>query len=394
MVGTRTPGHLRFDATLLVVTLILVGIGMVMVYSASSMVGETRFESSSFFFRRHLLRAMVSIALMLLVLRVDYHLFARLSGGILMVGVVLLIYLAGRRVLLGGIQRWIYLGPISFQPADLVRLGLVLYIARWLAREGDRIRDFRRGLLRPLGLIACTLGLIVVQPALGTTIAIGMILFVLLFVGRMRFLHMFLVGVAALPVLYVLTCHVAFRWRRLTAFWDPSMDAEGTGYQIKQSLLSLGTGGVFGVGLGAGRQKHLFLPEPHTDFVFSIIGEELGFVGALSILILFLVFAWRGLRIAYRTTDAEGFFMAVGLTFMIALYAFFNVAVAMGLMPTTGLPLPFISYGGSSLLLSLVGTGILLNISSQVRAESRRTGGTRSIRRRRSQRADPRVSST
>jgi cell division protein FtsW len=311
----------------------------------------------------------------------DYHLFGKLSRWILVVGILLLLHLAWLRLTAGGVRRWEYLGPLSFQPSDLVRLALVLHMAHWLARRGDKIRDFRRGLLPHLVLIGFVLGLIVLQPDLGTALLIGMILLGLLFVGRVRLLHVWLVGMGALPFLYLLVYRVEYRWDRLKAYLDPSADPMGIGYHINQSLTSLGTGGILGVGLGAGRQKHLHLPEPHTDFVFSVIGEELGFMGASFILILFLVFAWRGLRIARRAADVEGFFLATGLTLMITLYAFFNIAVAIGLVPTTGLPLPFISYGGSSLLLSLIGTGILLNISSHIRKESSRAGNVRHGRR-------------
>lgn len=388
MDGTHMSKSMRFDTILLMVTLLLVGVGMVMVYSASSVVGETRFESSSFFLKRHLFRAMISMAIMLLVLRVDYHVFGTLSRWMLVGSIFLLIHLAVQKVRFGGVWRWEYLGPISFQPSDVARLALVLYMADWLAHEGDKIRDFWQGLLRHLALMACILGLIVVEPDLGTAVLIGMILLVLLFVGRMRLSHMLFVGVASSPILYLLISRVPFRLARFREFLHLSSEPEGVGYQVNQSLLSLGTGGVFGVGLGAGRQKYLYLPEPHTDFVFSVIGEELGFVGAFLILILFLVFAWRGVQIARKATDVEGFFMAVGLTLMIVLYAFFNVAVAVDLVPTTGLPLPFISYGGSSLLLSLVGTGILLNISSYVGSESGAVRDARSTRKGRNKRRD------
>ena len=359
------------DSVLMFVTLILVVIGAVMVYSSSSVLAEVRFEGSGFFVKRHLLRALMGVAVMLLVVRINYHFFIRISKGMLLVGLGLLLILWINRGEAAGARRWIRLLGISFQPSEFIKLALVIYTANSLARKQDRIRSFTDGLLPYLLLFGVSLGLIVVQPDFGTAVTIGVILTIMLFVGHVRLFHILGVGLALVPVLYVLIFEVGYRRGRIEAFLHRGDHVEDMSYQIHQSLIALSSGGIKGVGLGQSTQKLLFLPEPHTDFVFSILGEEFGLLGTLTVLSLFLILLWRGMRIALNARDLEGFFLATGITAMICIYALFNIGVATAVLPTTGLPLPFVSYGGSSLLLTLIGVGILLSISRTGRENGR-----------------------
>ena len=364
------------DTILMLATLTLVVIGAVMVYSSSSVLAETRFEGSGFFVKRHLLRVLMGVVVMLLVARINYHMFIRFSKTLLFAGLALLLMLWIQKIVQSGndARRWIRWLGISFQPSDLVKLALVIYTADSLARKQDRIRSFADGLLPYLLLYGISLALIVVQPDLGTAITIGVVLLIMLFVGRVRLSHIVGVGLASVPILYALIFWVGYRRDRIEAFLHRGDHVEDVSYQIHQSLIALSSGGIKGVGLGQSTQKLLFLPEPHTDFVFSIIGEEFGLLGALTVLSLFLILLWRGMRIALNARDLEGFFLATGITAMICVYALFNIGVATAVLPTTGLPLPFVSYGGSSLLLTLVGVGILLSISRRGKRESEKAG--------------------
>ncbi|OPX22632.1 MAG: putative lipid II flippase FtsW [Candidatus Latescibacteria bacterium 4484_107] len=368
---TDTP-----DSILTLVTLGLVVVGAVMVYSSSSVLAEARFTGSGFFFKRHLVRAFLGVVVMFLVARINYHLFIRFSKALLFAGLALLMVLWIQKIAHSGnnARRWIRLLGISFQPSDLVKLALVIYTADSLARKQDRIRSFVDGLLPYLLLYGFSMALIVVQPDLGTAVTIGVVLLIMLFVGRVRLSHIVGVGLASVPILYALIFWVGYRKDRIAAFLHRGDHVEDVSYQIHQSLIALSSGGIGGVGLGKSTQKLLFLPEPHTDFVFSIIGEEFGLLGTLIVLSLFLILLWRGMRIARNARDLEGFFLATGITAMICVYALFNIGVATAVLPTTGLPLPFVSYGGSSLLLTLVGVGILLSISRRGKRESEKVG--------------------
>ncbi|MFH1009151.1 MAG: putative lipid II flippase FtsW [Candidatus Latescibacterota bacterium] len=361
------------DRWLILVTLFLVTIGVVMVYSSSSVLAEARFAESAFFIKRHLVRALLGVVVMFLFSRINYHLFIRYSKIVLGVGLALLLVLSIQKMASHGndARRWVHFLGISFQPSDLVKLALVIYAADSLARKQDRIRSFTDGLLPYLVLFGISLGLIVMQPDLGTAVTIGVVLLIMLFVGRVRLSHIFAVGLVSVPILYAAIFWVGYRRDRIEAFLHRSDHVGDLSYQIHQSLIALSGGGLTGVGLGQSTQKLLFLPEPHTDFVFSIVGEEFGLLGTLTVLSLFLILLWRGMRIALDAPDLEGFFLATGITAMICVYALFHIGVATAVLPTTGLPLPFVSYGGSSLLLTLVGVGILLSISRRSMAEAR-----------------------
>ncbi|MDP6775559.1 MAG: putative lipid II flippase FtsW [Candidatus Latescibacteria bacterium] len=363
------PPAERFDRRPYLLALLvfgLVGFGTVMVYSASAALGEVRFESGHFFLKRWVLRMLVSLVAMGLVMRVDYRLWARcaravLALGFLGLGVVLVFKLLGVGSIRGA-YRWIHFSGMAFQPSDLMRLALVIYLAESLSRRRALVREFHRGYLPHIAIVGMAMGLITLQPDLGTAMAIGLTCTLMLYVGGVRLTHLLATGLALLPALYTVVFVIGYRKERIVAFLNPSADTQGAGYHVAQSLVALGSGGWTGTGLGQSIQKYFFLPEPHTDFVFSIVGEELGLAGTVGLLLLFLFFGRLGFQIARRAPDLHGYLLAAGVTLMVLVYAMVNMGVCTGLLPTTGLPLPFISYGGSSLLLTLVASGILINI--------------------------------
>jgi cell division protein FtsW len=255
------------------------------------------------------------------------------------------------------------LGPVSFQPAELAKLALVIYLAAYLARRQDGLASFSRGLLPPLGIAGGLAVLVLAQPDLGSCLTLIMVTFGLLFLAGARTQHLGLLVALALPVLVFVVRLAPYRLRRITTFVDPWADPRGGGFQIIQSWLALGGGGLFGRGIGESKQKLFYLPESHTDFIFAVMGEELGFAGAVVLLALFVVLIWRGLRVGVRAPDAFGAYLALGITVLIATQTFVNLGVVTGSLPTKGLPLPCISFGGSSLLVTMLSAGVLLNIS-------------------------------
>jgi cell division protein FtsW len=262
-----------------------------------------------------------------------------------------------------GTRRWFGIGGLGIQPSELAKLGCIFFTAVVLERRMSRIDELSYSIL-PIGIVVGALvGLVLLQPDFGTAMSLLLIVALMIFAAGLHYRYFIGTVLCALPVLYLVLISAPYRRRRLLAFWDPWADPLGDGFQIIQSLIAVGTGGIFGRGLMAGVQKLFYLPEPHTDFIFAVIGEELGLIGATGILVCFCVIAWRGLRIAMRAEDTFGSFVALGLTTMIAVQAFVNMSVVLGLMPTKGIPLPLVSAGGSSLLINLLGMGVLLNIS-------------------------------
>jgi cell division protein FtsW len=275
--------------------------------------------------------------------------------------IIVLIPGLGREV--SGARRWFRFKFISFQPSELASLAMIIYMADFIARKGNLLGSFLKGFLPPIITLGAMLLLILVQPDLGTAISIAVVVFVMLFVSGMRSAYLLSLFWASLPALYVLIFSVPYRRMRILAFINPWLDPKGSGFQIIQSQLALGSGGIFGVGLGQSRQKLFYLPAAHTDFIFSIIGEELGLIGTLAVVALFIVFIYNGLKIIKNTLDKFGYFLALGLVLMITLKATINIGVSCGLLPTKGLPLPFISYGGSSFIFDMISVGILMNIA-------------------------------
>jgi len=351
------------DITLFIVTVVLVSFGILMVYSASSVKAAVQMGDSFYYLKRQLTWAVLGFASMLFVMQVDYWHWRKLAKPLLiatMVSLVLVLLLADP---VSGSRRWLGVGALSFQPSEAIKLAMVLYLAHYLASKRHRIHDFKEGMLPIVVLLGAVFGLIMLQPDLGTAVALAGTSVVLLFVAGAKKRHLAALGAVGTPLLAYLIMAEEYRRRRFFAFIWPEEDPLGAGYQIIQSLYALGSGQIFGLGLGESRQKLFYLPEQHTDFIFAVIGEEFGFIGTLTVVLLYAIFAWRGYRIAITAPDLYSSLLATGVTTMIVLQAFVNMGVVTSLLPITGIPLPFISYGGNALLFSLTGVGILLNIS-------------------------------
>ncbi len=359
------PRKLAPDGWLFGAAIVLLSIGVVMVYSASAIVAADRFNDPYFFLKKQLFWALLGAGCLWLMLRLDYR---RLEGWVLPLliaagALLVLVLIPPIGQAINGTRRWIRLGPVSFQPAELAKLALVVYLAAFLAKKREGLGDFRRGLLPPLAVAGALAALVLAQPDLGTCLTLLALTFGLLYLAGVRPAHLGLVLAPAVPLLALAIWVAPYRLRRITAFVDPWADPRGSGFQIIQSWLAFGNGGILGEGIGGSKQKLFYLPESHTDFIFAIIGEELGFVGAAAIVGLFVVLVWRGLRIGLRAPDPFGAYLALGITVLIATQTLVNLGVVTGLLPTKGLPLPFISFGGSALLVTMLSTGVLLNIS-------------------------------
>jgi cell division protein FtsW len=350
---------------LFITSAILICIGIVMVYSASSIYAWERYKDSFFFLKRHISFLAIGAVLTFLVMSVDYRKFRRFAQPLVILSIVLLVLVLipgiGREV--SGARRWFRFKFISFQPSELANMAIIIYTADFIARKGNIIKTFLRGFLPPICVLGLSALLILMQPDLGTTLAICALTFIMLFVAGVRVLYLLSIVLASLPVLYTLIFSVPYRKMRIMAFLNPWLDPKGTGFQIIQSQIALGSGGIFGIGLGHSRQKLFYLPAAHTDFIFSIIGEELGLIGTLGVILLFIIFIQQGLKIIKNANDKFGYFLSLGLVLLITLKAAINIGVSCGILPTKGLPLPFISYGGSSFIFDLVSVGILINIA-------------------------------
>ena len=359
------PRRLQPDMWLFGAAVVLVSAGVVMVYSASAIVAADRFHDPYFFLKRQLFWALIGGAALWTALRVDYRLLEKaVLPALIVAGVLLVLVLVppfGQAI--NGTRRWIRFGLISFQPAELAKLALVLYLAAFLARRRGDLAEFRTGALPALGVAGVLAGLVLVQPDLGNCLTLIVVTFGLLYLAGSPARHLAWVAAPALPLIALAIYVAPYRLRRITAFLDPWSDPRGSGFQIIQSWLALGNGGLVGQGIGESRQKLFYLPEAHTDFIFAIVGEELGFIGAAAMVALFAVVVWRGLRIGLRASEPFGAYLALGITVLLATQTLVNLGVVTGLLPTKGLPLPFISFGGSALLMTMVATGVLLNIS-------------------------------
>lgn len=344
---------------------VLICIGIVMIYSASSIYAWERYKDSFFFLKRHLSFLFIGGILTYLAMVCDYRKFAKLSKPFLAIAVVLLILVLipgiGREV--SGARRWFRFKFISFQPSEFAVLAVIAYMADFISRKGHQIQKFWKGFLPPLLVLGVVEILILAQPDLGTTLSVGVVVFLMLFIAGVKFQYLLTVVLSSFPALYLLILRVPYRRMRIMAFLNPWSDPKGIGFQIIQSQIAIGSGGIFGVGLGHSKQKLFYLPAAHTDFIFSIIGEELGLLGTLGVIVLFIIFIWQGLRIVKHAPDKFSYFFALGLVLMISLRAIVNIGVSCGLFPTKGLPLPFISYGGSSFIFDIVSLGLLLNVA-------------------------------
>jgi cell division protein FtsW len=354
------------DSWLFTATLLLVFIGLVMVFSASAVMAKDRYGSGYYFLLRQMFWAAGGIIAMVAAMKLDYRRYKQPAFVFTLLGVTTLllisVFFLDRS---HHTHRWIRWGILSLQPSEIAKPALIFFLAFFLENRVKSINDWRNTLLPAIVPTLFFLGLIVLQPDLGTAIACAAITACILFAGGLELRYLGYGLMASLLPLYLLIFHVRYRRERILAFINPYADPQRAGFHIIQSLIAVATGGITGVGLMEGKQKLFYLPEPHTDFIFSVICEELGLVGAIIIVALFAIFLWRGMRTALRTQDMFGRFLAVGITSMIVVQAFINISVVLGLMPTKGIPLPFISYGGSSLFITLACVGVLLNISKQ-----------------------------
>jgi cell division protein FtsW len=354
------------DRWLFTVTMLLVFVGLVMVFSASAVMAKERFGSEYAFLSKQLVWAVAGLAAMAVTMRMDYRRYKHPALVFCLMGVTTLllisVFFLDRS---HHTHRWIHAGGFSLQPSELAKPVLILFLAFFLEGRSKSMDDVRNTLLPAAAPVLVFLGLIVLQPDLGTAIACAGIAACILYVAGMQMKYFAYAAGASLVPLYFLIFHVAFRRDRILAFINPYAERQKAGFHLIQSLIAVSTGGITGTGLMEGKQKLFYLPEPHTDFIFAVTAEELGLVGALFVVLLFAIFLWRGMRASWRTQDTFGRYLAVGITSMVVLQAFINISVVLGMMPTKGIPLPLVSYGGSSLFVTLACVGVLLNITKQ-----------------------------
>jgi cell division protein FtsW len=362
------------DLLLVAVVLALTGFGAAMVFSAGAVFAAKTYGDWTYFLKREAIYAGAGLLAFLVSSHLDYSAYRKITYPLLFLAVALLAAVLKLGPAINGAVRWFRLGPLSFQPSELAKFALALYLAVLLARKAEKVRDFSMGFLPPLLMTGVFLGLLLKQPDLGTAVIIGVTALGLLFVAGTRTSYILLSVLIAAPVGWkVFITGESWRMKRLLAFLYPWQYRRDTGYQLYESLISVGSGGVWGQGLGQGHQKLFFLPEAHTDFILAVVGEELGLVGMLAVLATFGVLVWRGLRASMRARDPYGCYLAFGITCLFGLQTIVNMCVVLGLLPTKGLPLPFVSYGGTSLVMSLFMAGVLVNISARAPEPSRMT---------------------
>ena len=354
------------DGWLFTVTLILVFVGLVMVFSASAVMAKERYGSGYYFLLRQIGWAAGGIAAMLVAMKLDYRRYKHpaVVFSVLSVTTILLIsvFFLDRA---HNTHRWIHFGRFSFQPSEVAKVAVILFLAYFLENRTNSMKDWRNTLLPAILPTLMFLALIALQPDLGTAIACAAITACIMFVAGLELRYLAYACLASVVPLYFLIFRVAWRWDRIMAFVNPYSDPQGKGFHIIQSLIAVSTGGMTGLGFMEGKQKLFYLPEPHTDFIFAVTAEELGLLGSLVVLLLFGIFLWRGVRTALRTQDMFGRLLSVGITSMVVVQAFINISVVLGIMPTKGIPLPLVSYGGSSLFVTLACVGVLLNITRE-----------------------------
>jgi cell division protein FtsW len=360
------------DLMLLVPVICLVALGVVMVFSSSASLAAHRYQSETFFLKRHVIRVLLGAVALILLARTDYRVLIRFAPWALGATVLLLGVLLGVGAAVRGANRWLSLATVTIQPTEIARVACVVYLAKLLDRKGDRMGSFKDGVLPATMVLGLMAFLILCQPNLGSTIALLTTGVVMLHLSGAKHRHLALLGLAGVVVAVLAVSHNAYMMERVQGWlgqWGHGRaDTLGKNWQVSQSILALGSGGILGAGPGHGLQKVFFLPDPHTDFIFAVIGEELGLIGTAGVLVLFTVLFLRGLKVASHAPDRFGYLLAAGLTVNLSVYVAMNIAVVTGVIPTTGLPLPFVSYGGSALVVNLGGIGVLLNVASQMEA--------------------------
>lgn len=353
------------DYLLIITTLLLLAIGLMMVYSASAIWADYRFSDPFFFAKRQILFSVIGVLAMLFIMNIDYWVWNTWAKAILIICFILLVIvlIPGIGLVRGGARSWLGIGAFSIQPSEFMKIAMIIFLARYLSQNQKMITSFRKGIIPSLTLVFVAFGIIMLQPDLGTGAVMVGTCIVMIYIAGARLSHFFALGLAGVVGLAGLIISAPYRIQRITSYLDPWSDPLGSGFQIIQSLYAIGPGGIMGLGLGQSRQKFFYLPEPQTDFIFSILVEETGFLGGAFVLALFCIMLWRGIAIASGSPDTFGSYLAIGIIGMLVIQVVINIGVVTGLMPVTGITLPFLSYGGSSLTLMLCSVGILLNIS-------------------------------
>lgn len=358
-----------YDIIVLMMAVILTCFGVVMVYSASSVMAAKRFHDGFFFLKRQSLYALIGFTGMGLAMHVDYHVWKKYAVPLFLGTFVLLllVFVPGIGGTAKGASRWIRLPGFNFQPSELAKVALIMYMAYSLEKRQDKLKQFTTGFLPYMLILGMFIVVLLAQHDMGAALTMFAVAIMMLFAAGTKVQYILGMGLVALPGVCYLVFTKAYRMRRITAFLDPWQDPTDAGFQIIQSWLALGTGGFFGQGLGEGKQKLFYLPEAHTDFILSVLGEEMGFIGVIVIASMFLLLVQRSIRVAIAAEDSFGRFLAFGISVLLGLEAFINMAVVTGLLPTKGIALPFLSYGGSSLIITLCAVGVLLNVSTRTR---------------------------
>ena len=363
---TAATPQVAYDIQLLFPVLFLVGVGIVMVYSASSALALKKFGTDYFFLKKQAVFALMGIISLVICRHFPYRLYRNLAYPLLAAAIILLMLVKFTALgfSAGGSTRWLQLGLFSFQPSEFARIALVIFLAYSLEKKGAKLKDFSVGFVPHVLVFGLFAAIIIMQPDFGSVVILGAITYLMMFVGGVRVVHLLLSLVVMLPLVYYFLISAEYRLKRITTFLNPWSSPLNEGYQMVHSLMAFGTGGLWGTGIGKGYQKLFYLPEPHTDFIFSVIGEELGLAGVLVIIALFALIVVKGVQIARNARDTFGALLAIGLTSAIGLQISINMGVTLGLLPTKGLALPFLSYGGSSLLLNMASIGILMNVGA------------------------------
>ncbi len=368
----KTSGRVAqsYDYKLVAIIFALLGIGLMILYSASTVLSFSKFQNNSHYFVNQLVQGvLIGLILMYVCSRIDYHKWQKFAPLFMVISIVLLmaVLIPGIGFKVGNSRRWLSFGPLFLQPAELAKLSLIFYISSWIDKRSHEIKDFYYGMIPSLVIIGLVAGLIILEPDIGTMLVVTTTSFALLFAGGSRVKHLFWIFAAGVIGLIILIKLQPYRLARLTTFLDPSHDPQGIGYQINQALLAIGSGGFWGHGYGNSRQKYNYLPEVMGDSIFAVTVEELGFLRSGLIVGLYSLFAFRGLKIADNAPDMFGKMLATGIVAWIIFQALINIGAIIGLLPLTGIPLPFISYGSSALVVTLAAMGILLNISKQAK---------------------------
>ena len=348
-----------------IITTILFCTGVIMIFSSSGIYSLQERGDSTYFLKRHLLFLAIGFVFMLCAMAIDYRWLQKYAKPLLVLAIFLLVMvlMPGLGKESYGAQRWFRLGGFHFQPSEFAKLAMIIYLADFLSRKQNKIAGFKEGFLPLMMILGVVCLLILKQPDMGTSVYLALITLIMLFIAGTKIQYLTAVFLMSLPLFYFLVMSKPYRMARIMAFLDPWQDSQGIGFQLSQSQIALGSGGLFGVGLGKSMQKLFYLPAAHTDFILSIIGEELGLLGTYAVIILFGLFLWQGARIAKRISHPFGYYLSIGIILMIGLQAVINIGVSIGALPTKGLPLPFVSYGGSALIFNMIAVGLLLNIS-------------------------------